>query len=104
MVSKLSSTVVATSPVLGSSTQWKHITATYVYDSNYGCYQYIYLGATEIASSREMAAGSQPFDPVNDIVRIGAPWGYLGEMKNLHIYSPGSVRVGGIFLFDLRLK
>jgi len=85
-------------------TQWSLITVTYVYDIDYGCFQYIYEGTNEIGSSRVTANCFQTFDPTNDIIRIGGPPTFLGGIKNLHIYTPGSVRVGGIFHLTLDTK
>lgn len=53
----------------------------------------IYINGVAVVTSYDLTVGTITFTPSTDVVRIGGPTSFLGSIKELSIYTPGSLHV-----------
>jgi len=76
---------------------WNLVTVTFILGT-YGPthFAYVFFG-TQRVGVFEFANPEIPFQPT-DLVRIGGPSGFIGQLANLRFYSPGSNKITGKYV------
>jgi len=78
-----------------STTDWTQVTVSFIiqtFRSNANLIA-IYLNGVNNIMNYALTVGTVTFAPTTDVVRIGGPGSFLGSLKGLSIYSPGSLHV-----------
>ena len=87
-------TSLAANGVLSAGT-WSLVTVSFIlatFSTNTNL-AWIYINGGTPTTSTSLAVGTITWTPSTDVVRVGGPSSFLGSIKELSIYSPGSMNV-----------
>ena len=97
---QIGSTAKKTTTLLTTGT-WAQITVSFILQTvlkNLNLLA-IYINGVNDIMAYDLTVGTLTFTPSTDIVRVGGPTSFLGSLKELSIYSPGSLSVSSRNLF-----
>jgi len=95
----------STNGVLSAGT-WSLVTVSFILQTVATGYNlaWIYINGGTPATATTITTGTVIWTPSTDVFHIGGPSSFLGSIKELSIYSPGSMSVNSRTLRFLRSK